>query len=156
MKLSPVLDVRIADDWGDKTFSVEVRGLDVNRFLAPAFRGHLQSAAVREPDLQAGNAWGADVVLIRSGAERVESKAVEYVPGGHLAAVIVAAQRAGLVAVEVVGDVAHPFLALPRLAEPVVQGQDRTLPECQGTGGEGGRDNGRQEASGHEVLHHQG
>jgi len=67
MQLSPVFDVGVADDRGVKTFSVEVCGLDVNRILAPAFRGHLQSAAFREPDLQAGNAWGADVVLIGSG-----------------------------------------------------------------------------------------
>ena len=75
MKPGSVFDVGVADDGGVQPLAVEVGGLDVNGILAPAFRGHLQSAAVREPDLQAGNAWGADVVLIGSGAERIESKA---------------------------------------------------------------------------------
>ena len=109
MKPGSVFDVGVADDGGVQPLAVEVGGLDVNRFLAPTFRCHFQQTSVREPDLQAGNARRTNVVLIGSGAERVESKAVENVPGGHLAAVIVAAQRAGLVAVEVVGDVAPLF-----------------------------------------------
>ena len=89
----------------------------------PVLRADLQEAAVGEADGDAGEAGGAQLVLVAAGAQGVEAQAVEDVPGAHLAAVVVAAQGVRLVAVEVVRDVPDPLLAFLGLAQLVVQVQ---------------------------------
>ena len=87
----------------------------------PVAGADFQEAAVGETEGDAGEAGGAEFVFVAAGAEGVEAEAVEDVPGAHLAAVVVAAQGVGFAAVEMVGDVPDPLLALFGLAQFVVQ-----------------------------------
>ena len=89
----------------------------------PVLRTNFQETAVGEADGDAGEAGGTQLVLVAAGAQGIEAQAVEDVPGAHLAAVVIAAQGVGLVAVEMVGHVADPFLAVLGLAQLVVQVQ---------------------------------
>ena len=62
-----------------------------------------------------------DRIFIGSRADRIESEGGEYVPGGCLAVVLVAAIAVEVGVVELVHHLADPLLRLPRLAAPVVK-----------------------------------
>ena len=59
-----------------------------------------------------------------AGTDRIETQGAEDVPGRHLAAVVVAAERVGLVAVLRLHDLMHAVLRLPRLAGVAVEVDD--------------------------------
>ena len=120
MDFRPVLDVFVSDNGGGQFASVDISFLDIYGVFAPALGGHLDLFPVREGNAHPGHAGRTDVVPVGSRAERIETHAVEEVPGAHLAAVVVAAEGSGLISVEITCDVTYPFLAVPGLSEIVI------------------------------------
>ena len=103
---------------------VDIHAADVEVLGAPVLGRHAYRPSAREVHRHPLDRRRADVVDVARRRRRVESHGVEKIPRRHLSAVVVAAQRPRLVAVEGVRDAAHPLLALPRLAEVVVEVDD--------------------------------
>ena len=80
-------------------------------------------ATVGKVEFHARNAGRAQFIFVAAGADGIEPHAIEEVPGAHLAAVVVAAERSRLVAIKMIGHVADPLLAILRLTEFVKQVQ---------------------------------
>ena len=78
-------------------------------------------ASVRPGDDRFPEQRSTDRIFIGSRADRIESEGGEYVPGGCLAVVLVAAIAVEVGVVELVHHLADPLLRLPRLAAPVVK-----------------------------------
>ena len=121
MELGPVPDIGVAYPGAVEHLAVEIDLLHIDIGLGPVLRRHLYAPAVEKTHLGSRDSRRAKVVNIAGRGCRIESEGIEDVPGGHLSAVIIAAQGARLVAVEIVGHIADPFLAFPRLADVIVQ-----------------------------------
>ena len=121
MQLGTVSDIGVAYPGAVEHFSIEIDLLHIDIGLGPVLCRHLYAPAVEKPHLRSRYSRRTKVVNIAGRGRRVESEGIEDVPGGHLAAVIIAAQGARLIAIEIVGYIADPFLAFPRLADVIVQ-----------------------------------
>ena len=103
--------------------AVQVNGFDINVFRTPILCPDGKRSTVGKVEFHARNAGRAQFIFVAAGADGIEPHAIEEVPGAHLATVVVAAERSRLVAVEMVGHVADPLLAILRLTEFVKQVQ---------------------------------
>ena len=106
---------------GAEFLAVEADGADVAVAVGD-FRGfYLEGPAVFQVDLHVREVGGSEDVLAAAGADGVEAHGGEDVPGGHLAAVVVAAEAVDVVAVHPVHDLALPVLGLPGAGGPGVE-----------------------------------
>ena len=95
--------------------SVQLNRLYVTVLVAHFGCTNLNRAAVLERHLHVGHVGSPQDILIRTRTDGIEAHRREDIPGGHLTAVIVAAETADMVAVHLVHDGAQPLLRLPGL-----------------------------------------
>src|SRR6185437_6818270 len=115
------LNVAPGDEWRGERLAVEARGLNVEIGGGVVRRSHYEAPSAGQRERDAAEQRAADHVVARGGIERIEAHGGEDVPGGHLAAVLVAGDPVGRIGIIVAGDLAHACLRLPRLAAEIVQ-----------------------------------
>ena len=81
--------------------------------------GEVLSAVNVDDSLAENGRTQADFIL--PGADIVKAQGAQYVPGGHLSAVFVAAETVGLRSIQRAEDLPYSLLCLPRLASVIVE-----------------------------------
>ena len=107
-----------------EALAVETDGLDVGAVLAVAFDVDDQFLAAGQVNLGVREPGAADGVDRDAGAYLVESQGVEHIPGGHLAAVLVAAQTVGGGGVHLLENLVYILLGAVGSAGVVVEVDD--------------------------------
>ena len=98
--------------------------MHVDVFVGEIFRCHRELLAIGEIHHGLGKLRRADYIIIARRAHRIEAQAGEHIPGGHLAAVVVAAKRARLAAVLGLDDLVQFLRRLPWLPGIAIQVDD--------------------------------
>ena len=113
---------------GEVTFlirlAVHLDRLDVDVLTTDGGSQDGEGLAIRQLQLDAGEHRRANLVLAANRVHGIEAHRAEDVPGRHLAAVLVSAETAGLVGVQLVHHLGGILLRLPRLLHLVVEVDD--------------------------------
>ena len=94
-------------------FSIHYHLIYIDGFLAPVLRGDIDVLSIAHCHIDSRQRRRTDIIVSARRTHWVESHAVEDVPRRHLSAIIVATQRAGTIAIELIDHSPHPLLALP-------------------------------------------